>query len=215
MSTRKPPPLIAAGLLQTQLSTAEDDPEITQLIGVIVVRWATLDINLLEVLSFVLKNKEAAEIIYFSLGNFKARLDIITNLVLELWPKEDEARKAHILNLLNRVNRLSGTRNDIVHSRMHQTDGQPEHFRVVRKPGRKVPHAILPVKNEDLRQHADVLSEISLSFIVAMHRWAYEALAKSLDALPSTPDAPLPDRSRRSPKKPRAPKTKPSRPPQA
>jgi hypothetical protein len=82
-----------------QLSLAESDPEIIRLLGVITARWATMDEILQRLLSKLLNNAPAAQVIYYSLESFGARLDVITNLVVELM-KEDHPLKKQLVTLL-------------------------------------------------------------------------------------------------------------------
>jgi hypothetical protein len=104
-----------------QLSPAENDPEIIRLLGLITARWATMDEVLERLLSKLMRNPPAAQVIYYSLESFGARLDVITSLVVELM-KEDHPLKKQLVTLLNRVNRLSAVRNKLTHTNMSRLD---------------------------------------------------------------------------------------------
>jgi hypothetical protein len=98
-----------------QLSPAEDDPEVIRLLGIITARWASMDIILERLLGKLLNNEPAANVIYYSLESFGARLAVITNLAVEI-VKDDNPSKAALVTLLERLNRLSSVRNKIIYS---------------------------------------------------------------------------------------------------
>jgi hypothetical protein len=150
-----------------QLSVAENDPEIIRLLGIITARWATMDEILVRLFGRLLNNNPAADVIYYSLESFGARLDVITNLTTEFM-KDDHPSKKKLVTLLNRLNRLSGVRNKIVHTNIFQIPETRQLMHDVRRPGRKNSSQMHPVKANDLLQHANALVNVAgdLSFII-------------------------------------------------
>jgi hypothetical protein len=170
-----------------QLSPAESDPEIIRLLGVITARWATMDEILQRLLSKLLNNAPAAQVIYYSLESFGARLDVITNLVVELM-KEDHPLKKQLVTLLNRVNRLSGVRNKLTHtnmSRLDNTDGPLMHIRY--RPGRKNSSQAYPIKANDLLQHANAVVSVAGDLSLIIHPELAKKLAQELSSRDKPP----------------------------
>ena len=75
------------------------DPEIIRQLGSVTAGWASLDNILVELLSRLLRDDPAGEVIYFTLGSFKSRLDVISNLIIEMMDDADH-RKQDLLKIL-------------------------------------------------------------------------------------------------------------------
>jgi hypothetical protein len=74
---------------------------------------------------------------------------------------DDDPDKPLLIETLNRLNRLSQTRNKIVHTAMSERPvGSGTLVRYRRQPGRTNPVEYVPVKAVDLRQHTNVLMEV-------------------------------------------------------
>lgn len=156
---------------------AVDDPEIIQHLGRIAASWATLDTILVETLCRLLRNDPAGEVIYYSLNNFRARLDIITNIVDEMMDPDDQRRHL-LLEHLGTINSLSIERNEMIHSAMVER-GDGAILRVVRRPGRKIPRRHKPVTANDLEEHGKALSQVAFQILVLINP---QFLAGSLKA---------------------------------
>jgi hypothetical protein len=166
-----------------QLSPAEDDPEIIRLFGTITARWASLDAILSALLGKLLNNPIIADVIYYSLESFGARLDVITNLTVEL-VKEDHPSKKELVTLLNRVNRLSSVRNRIIHSGIIQIPETKQLMQHRRRPGQKKPEQLHPVKANDLLQHANALVIVGSDLLMIVHPSLSRRWRKLLRAIP-------------------------------
>jgi hypothetical protein len=194
--------------LRTKLSDAESDPELTQLIGIVAARWATLDFFLVQVLGVLLRNDEAAEIVYYSLANLKARLDIITNLTREL--VLDKKLQKGLLTLLNRLNRLQDTRNEVIHwmiiNATRDSDKHPELMRRELKPGKAPRYRSIPINKHDIAEHADAVTNVAILLLGVAKPWFGEQMIAEIGRLLASPDTPPPlprGRSRPPRKKPR------------
>jgi hypothetical protein len=198
--------------------SAADDPEIIQHLGRIAASWASMDGILVELLCRLL-NDAVGEVIYFSLNSFKSRLDVITNIITELMADEDR-RKATLLTLLRRINRLNDTRNELIHSAMvEHPDGQL--YRSIRRPGRKVSRRHIPVKAGDLEQHGQAVTEVATHILLLINPKIAAEILTSLteqghwpkDAPPPSPETLAQLRSYNRPLREKTPPTTETEPP--
>lgn len=134
------------------------DKDIILQLGRVTAAWGTVDFTLVELLCRLLNDDPAGEIIYFTLGSFKSRLDVITNIVTELMDDAD-LRKQELLKRLNRISDLSRTRNEMVHSAMTLSEDNKV-IRSVRRPGRETPHRWVHVNASDMAQHAQAVGHV-------------------------------------------------------
>ena len=143
------------------------DPEIIHQLGSLTAGWGALDNVLVELLCRLLHEDPAGEVIYFTLGSFKSRLDVIQNLIIELMEEGDQ-RKQLLLKLLERISDLSLKRNEMVHSAMTTTEDKKV-FRHVRRPGRKVSSRSVEVKATDIAQHAQAVAHAGFEVLLLVN----------------------------------------------
>jgi len=156
--------------MQRAMSLKEDhgaspvkDREIIHQLGSLTAGWGALDNVLVELLCRLLRDDRAGEV-YFTLGSFKSRLDVIQNLIIELMEEGDQ-RKQPLLKLLERISDLSLKRNEMVHSAMTTTEDKKV-FRQVRRPGRKVSSRSVEVKATDIAQHAQAVAQAGFEVLL-------------------------------------------------
>jgi hypothetical protein len=140
-------------------SPVEQSPEHLVLIGTIIVRWASLDLILVRLLSGLLNNPIAAERIYFSSRNQKAKFDMIRSLLLA---QSAEENSDTLINILNKLSKLASTRNDLVHSYV-VADGigpRAKYELHVEQSATKSGVKRIKLSLDFLQSHADTLSAI-------------------------------------------------------
>lgn len=150
------------------LTVADDEPEIIGHLGRIAASWASADSTLVELFCRLLRDDPAGEVIYFSLNSFRSRLDVITNLVVEMMDDNDP-RKEAIVTLLARLNRLNDTRNELLHCAMFRVGINGPLYRRIRRPGRKVPKREVPVKSTDLEEHGQAVTGTIMDLLMLIN----------------------------------------------
>jgi hypothetical protein len=101
-------------------SLLEHETDLIAGMGLVTTRWATLEHELAQLLGYFLKIEQAAEPIYYSLGNFSQRVDLIENVFRACLI--NERHTAIIEALMDRVRRLWKKRNYLIHSHYVYTE---------------------------------------------------------------------------------------------
>jgi len=95
-------------------SPLEHKPELVAAIGLLTVRWAALERQLAQLLELILESWGTGEAIYYSLGNFSQRIDLVEMTVLRAIREERHKKIAQAL--FTKIRRLWKSRNYLVHS---------------------------------------------------------------------------------------------------
>lgn len=141
-----------------RISMIEYHPKIAQLVGEITGRWALVESQLVAVTAAIInKNYHAADVIIYSLGSFKARIDIVRNLVQELVPSGPE--KEELVWLLGKIQDAAKERNGFVHALWSLDTITMKLSRTVRRPGSKDPQHALPVNEKELKRHSNKVGQ--------------------------------------------------------
>lgn len=101
-------------------SPLEHEPDFVAGIGLLTARWAMLEAELATTLGLLIRNAEAGPTLYYALGSFQQRLNLIRAIMPEALTVE---RHRHIVRtLISRIARLWSDRNKLVHSHyVHRT----------------------------------------------------------------------------------------------
>jgi hypothetical protein len=140
-----------------RVSMIEHDTKLAGLIGEMTGRWALIEQQLVAVTAAIISNYHAADVIIYSLGSFKARIDVVRNLSQELVPEGPE--KDELLWLLSKIQKASEQRNGFVHALWLLEPISKKLSRTVRRPGSKSPQFSLDVDFGELKRHSNKIAQ--------------------------------------------------------
>lgn len=142
------------------LSVLESNNEIATLIGHVVGRWAMVERLLVLIYRRAHRcSQQSAEVTLYSLGNFKARIDVTRNSVVELMTAD--ADQEEILWVLGKLQDSSDMRNKLVHGTwMVKLDGT--FVRRNRRPGSTNPDTFQKPNASEIKDHLDKIGRCVL-----------------------------------------------------
>src|SRR5437868_11508731 len=95
-------------------SPLESEPDLVSGVGLVTVRWALLDDQLSQFISFLTKSEEIGRILYYSCGSFQQRIAMIEAALTAMYGEKDAVER--IRATFKNIRRLWATRNRLIHS---------------------------------------------------------------------------------------------------
>lgn len=155
ISARKPPVSFDPSKLY-RVTSLEHSPEHLQALGLVTTEWARLESTMNMAVAIIIGNANAAEVIMNTLGNHKARRDILRALTVEI--VKDKTRQEVLLKILNRIARLAPRRNDVAHTvwGLRHSDGSA--VLMMKKPATKQGRfRAVPMSASDIEELAEAI----------------------------------------------------------
>jgi hypothetical protein len=169
-------------------SPIEQHPEILHWLGVITARWSVVESLLANTLGDILNDRRKAVTIYYSLGSFRQRQQLILSVATaHLQPSY---QRRIIERCLEKLGKLWSARNGFMHSPFIAAGFDIESIRIKRM---KLPITEIPLRLGDLQRHANAVSYQSNRLFVLGNRDGIRALRigrASLRALVEQQNAP-------------------------
>jgi hypothetical protein len=103
-----------ANLVSTNVWHIEHRQELLILYGKVSVRWAAIDLMLVDILAVELNNRAAAHALIFKSGAGKSRFEVFKDAIGE--SRFDQVDRVRILSIMRSITSLMATRNDIIHA---------------------------------------------------------------------------------------------------
>jgi hypothetical protein len=171
--------------LEPLKSPAESEAEILRLLGLISVRWAAAENQMAILLGKVLKDEAAALQVYYTLGTFRSRQQLVLAIVRSAETYElrlgrfTEFEKRSAERVLEKLGKLWNTRNDYMHS--PYVEGAKKGEIAVRKirPATPLASGDFPVHPNDLSLHARRVYQMTLKLYAVNNN---DALRQTRDA---------------------------------
>lgn len=153
-------------------SPAEDNPNVLRLLGLITVRWADAEAQMAALLGDLLSDNEAATSLYYSLGSFRQRQQLVLTLVKTQMLRDEEdsvpldgnsafyGRAAE--RCLLKLGKIWSTRNDFLHSIYVNNPSGQLSINVIRPATSQGTNELRQVRTSDLENHAQIVRRMTI-----------------------------------------------------
>ena len=160
------------------------------LLGCVANAWANIEDHMCTVFLHLAEvDEETAQIIFYTPSSFRGRLQIILNLVRHKLP--DGTTRDALVGVLDKLNRLNGTRNNLVHAHYGFTfylDRHPSIGRTNIRPNTKIIKSEVDIKRNEMETHLIKLTEIAqfFHFLIGSHFGDTVSLRRYADMILNT-----------------------------